>query len=53
MSLIDDLKTELEKTSIPEHEIEPILVKITKLHGGTYPYIRLNVRPNCRKKNRI
>lgn len=52
MSLIDDLKTELEKTSIKKDEINIVLTKISKKYAGQYPYIRINIAKNCRKKSR-
>lgn len=40
MSLIDDLKTTLEKTSIKKEEITVVLAQISKMYGGSFPYVR-------------
>jgi len=52
MSLIDDLKATLEKTSIKKDEINVVLTEISKKYAGQYPYVRINISPNCRKKSR-
>lgn len=52
MAFVDDLKATLEKTSMRKDEVEKVVRAIIGMHGGSYPYIRHNIPPNCRKKNR-
>jgi len=40
MSLIDDLKNELKKTSIKKDEIEKVITVLTNKYGGSKWYVR-------------
>ena len=40
MSLIDDLKVSLEKTSMKKCEVERVIAEISKKYGGSKWYIR-------------
>lgn len=51
MSLVDDLKETLEKTSIKKDEIEKVLIQITRVYGGQSVYVRSNHLTNYPRKN--
>lgn len=51
MSIVDDMKSLLAKSSMKKDEVEKFISEIIKIHGGQYPYVRMNIAKNCRKKN--
>jgi hypothetical protein len=40
MSILDELKAELEKTSIKPSEINNVLGALSRRYGGSFPYVR-------------
>jgi len=50
MSIVDDMKSLLAKSSMKKDEAEKFISEIIKVYGGQYPYVRMNVAQNCRKK---